>query len=133
MLAIQFSTITNGYRATLVFSNTGALGNGYDNYDITLEFDPSKASLVLPLPNSANQQYGLAANFAGTAFVNVSQLSQGKLVIGGISLSPLSTSTPLGSLDFTSVAHRWKWFVARSGYHKQNFVNLSPRLLRLFL
>jgi len=104
MLAIQFSTITNGYRATLVFSNTGALGNGYDNYDITLEFDPSKASLVLPLPNSANQQYGLASNFAGTAFVNVSQLSQGKLIVGGISLSPLSASSPLGSLDFTSVA-----------------------------
>ena len=104
MLAIQFSTITNGYRATLVFSNTGALGNGYDNYDITLEFDPSKASLVLPLPNSANQQYGLASNFAGTAFVNVSQLSQGKLIVGGISLNPLSASSPLGSLDFTSVA-----------------------------
>ena len=104
MLVIQFSTITNGYRATLVFSNTGALGNGYDNYDITLEFDPSKASLVLPLPNSANQQYGLASNFAGTAFVNVSQLSQGKLIVGGISLNPLSASSPLGSLDFTSVA-----------------------------
>ncbi len=104
MLSIQFSTITNGYRATLVFSNPSALGNGYDNYDITLEFDPSKASLVLPLPNSASQQFGLAANFAGTAFVNVSGLSEGKLVVGGISLSPLSASTALGSLDFTSVA-----------------------------
>ena len=104
MLGIQFSTITNGYRATLVFSNLSALGNGYDSYDITLAFDPSKASLVLPAPDSASTQYGLAAKFAGTAFVNVSQLSQGKLVIGGISLSPLSTSTPLGSLDFTSVA-----------------------------
>ena len=104
MLGIQFSTITNGYRATLVFSNLSALGNGYDSYDITLAFDPSKASLVLPAPDSASTQYGLAAKFAGTAFVDVSQLSQGKLVIGGISLSPLSTSTPLGSLDFTSVA-----------------------------
>ena len=104
MLGIQFSTITNGYSATLVFSNLSALGNGYDSYDITLAFDPSKASLVLPAPDSASTQYGLAAKFVGTAFVNVSQLSQGKLVIGGISLSPLSTSTPLGSLDLTSVA-----------------------------
>jgi len=104
VISARFQQTSSGnFTVRLEFTNPSQVSGGYDNYDLKLRFDPSKSTLVLPLPGQPAQQFGLSASFAGTAFVNTGQLSQGILSIGGISINPLLATNPLGSLQFTGV------------------------------
>jgi methionine-rich copper-binding protein CopC len=111
MLQVNFtSTGASSYRADLALSPETASGT-YNNYSVVIRFDPSKATLTLPSPSNAAGFYGLGSTFALQPYINVSKVGEGELRALGISLSPTSASTKIGSLSFTNVSSDFSVFL----------------------
>jgi methionine-rich copper-binding protein CopC len=111
MLKVSYtSTGGSSYRADLLLSADQTSGS-YDNYSVLVKFDPTKGSIVLPSPQNSSGFYGLGSTFALQPYINVSDLGAGTLRVLGISLSPVSASTKIGSFSFTGVKDDFSIFL----------------------
>lgn len=100
MLEVRFSTLDGGLvRASIGIADPSSLTSGYDNYDLTLVFDPAEATISLPDPESP-PDYGLSDLFQGIAFAGTNELGLGHLTISGLSLSQLNPATAVGTIVF---------------------------------
>jgi methionine-rich copper-binding protein CopC len=111
MLKVSYtSTGGSSYRADLLLSADQTSGS-YDNYSVLVKFDPTKGSIVLPSPQNSSGFYGLGSTFALQPYINVSDLGAGTLRVLGISLSPVSAATKIGSFTFTGVKDDFSIFL----------------------
>lgn len=104
MLSVDFQTVATGTQASVRVTTPSTLPNGFDNYNLTLRFDPDEVALVLPQPSNLSQQYGLSNSFAGINYVNVSELALGNLTISGLSINSLGADEVIGSLVFEALS-----------------------------
>ena len=93
MLKPSFTATTTGF--TVRFGlDSALLSNGYDSYDLTITFDPTKYKLL-------NTSYDFVGDLKS---VNDSALASGRLVISAVSSSQkISATTALGTLNFQTL------------------------------